>query len=151
MNMRAVVQRVLNASVEVEGNIAGSIEKGLLVLVGFHIDDSEKEMEYIINKIRGLRIFDDDNGVMNLSVEDICGEVLLVPQFTLYGDVRKGKRPSYSSAMPPHRAEDFYDKFINRFRSEYSRIESGVFGADMKVSLLNQGPVTILLDSSRIL
>ncbi|MCP4130296.1 MAG: D-tyrosyl-tRNA(Tyr) deacylase [bacterium] len=145
--MRAVVQRVLNASVEVDDAIVSSINKGLLVLIGFHHDDAYSGMDYIINKILGLRIFDDENGVMNVSVEDIEGEVLLVSQFTLYGDVRKGKRPSYTSAMPPDRASEFYDRFVEQFRSKYEKVGSGEFGAHMKVSLVNSGPVTILLES----
>jgi D-tyrosyl-tRNA(Tyr) deacylase len=122
-----------------------------MVLVGFHEDDESRDMEYIINKITGLRVFDDDSNVMNCSVSDVNGEVLLVPQFTLYGDVRKGKRPSYSSAMKPERARGLFDDFLARFRSKYDRVSSGVFGADMRVSLVNWGPVTILLDSSKIL
>lgn len=147
--MRAVVQRVSEASVSVNGDIVASINSGLLVLVGFHRDDSPADSQYIINKTTGLRIFEDENGLMNLSVSDTCGEILVVSQFTLYGDVRKGKRPSFSDSMPPAEAQKFYNSFINSFREHFSAIKSGVFGADMEVALKNSGPVTIMLDSSR--
>lgn len=149
--MRAVIQRVFSASVEVDGKVISSIGEGLLVFAGFYSEDSENDTDYIINKILGLRIFNDDNDVMNLSVTDIEGDILLVSQFTLYGDVRKGKRPSYSSAMHPDKASDFYDQLVHKCRSEYDRVKSGIFGANMKISLINNGPVTILLDSSKIL
>lgn len=147
--MRAVVQRVKEASVSVDGRLVASIGPGLLVLAGFHKDDTEKDSDYIISKITGLRIFGDSEGNMNLSVEDVKGEILVVSQFTLYGDARKGRRPSFSEAMPPLEAAKFYDTFIEKFRSVYGKVESGVFGADMDVSLVNAGPVTIMLDSTR--
>jgi len=147
--MRAVVQRVSEASVSVEGEVIGSVGDGMIVLIGIHREDTEKEMEYIARKISGLRIFEDDEGVMNRSVTDTGGSVLLIPQFTLYGDVRKGKRPSYIEAMPPDRAALFFDDFVELFRRMYGNVETGKFGADMRVSLVNRGPVTILLDSSR--
>ena len=147
--MRAVVQRVKEASVKVDGHVAGSTGPGLLVLVGFHRDDTEKDSDYIISKITGLRIFGDSEGNMNLSVSETGGGILVVSQFTLYGDARRGKRPSFSDAMPPLEAGKFYDAFIAKFRSAYGTIESGVFGADMDVSLVNSGPVTIMLDSAR--
>ena len=149
--MRAVVQRVLEAKVSVDNEVVGSIDRGIAVLVGFHRDDTEKDMTYIMDKIRGLRIFDDEAGVMNRSVTDIEGEILLVPQFTLYGDVRKGKRPSYSEAMAPDRASSLFDIFTAELSSQYGKVATGKFGADMRFSLVNWGPVTILLDSSRVL
>ncbi|HPS58811.1 MAG TPA: D-aminoacyl-tRNA deacylase [Spirochaetota bacterium] len=147
--MRAVVQRVKEASVKVDGSMVASTGPGLLVLVGFHKDDTEKDSDYIISKITGLRIFSDADENMNLPVSDTGGGILVVSQFTLYGDARKGRRPSFSDAMPPSEAAKFYDAFIEKFRSAYSKIESGVFGADMDVSLVNSGPVTIMLDSFR--
>jgi len=150
IGMRAVLQRVSRASVAVGGKTVSSIGKGMLVLVGFHRDDAESDMEYIARKILSARIFDDVNGVMNLSVGDVSGEILLVSQFTLYGDARKGKRPSYSDAMAPDAAIEFYKLFTDKCRAEYGKVESGVFGAMMDVSLVNSGPVTILLDSAKI-
>ena len=149
--MRAIIQRVNSASVAVEGKVVSSIGRGLLMLVGFHKEDTVADSDYIINKSTGLRIFGDSDGMMNLSVSDIEGEILVVSQFTLYGDSRKGKRPSFSTSMPPAEAKLFYDDFINRFRKSFSSLKSGVFAADMEVSLVNSGPVTIILDSSKIL
>jgi D-tyrosyl-tRNA(Tyr) deacylase len=148
--MRAVVQRVSEASVSVEGRPVAAIGCGLLVLLGLHGDDSDKDMQYIINKILGLRIFDDDQGAMNLSVQNVNGEILVVSQFTLYGDARRGKRPSYSDAMAPERAEKVYADFMGSIKKEYHRVCEGIFGAHMQVSLVNSGPVTILLDSSKL-
>jgi D-tyrosyl-tRNA(Tyr) deacylase len=148
--MRAVIQRVMEASVRVDGEDVGSIGKGILVFAGLHESDTGEDMDYILNKILGARIFNDANGVMNLSVADTGGEILLVSQFTLYGDMRKGKRPSYSTAMGPDRARDIFSSFVERCRSLHSKTKSGVFGADMKVSLINDGPVTILIDSGRL-
>ena len=149
--MRAVIQRVNSASVSIDNEIVSSIGKGLLILAGFHREDTDADSDYIISKSTGLRIFSDDNGLMNLSVSDIKGEILVVSQFTLYGDSRKGKRPSFSTSMPPAEALQFYNRFINRFRESFNSIKCGVFGADMEVSLVNSGPVTIILDSSKIL
>ncbi|HOO71250.1 MAG TPA: D-aminoacyl-tRNA deacylase [Spirochaetota bacterium] len=148
--MRAVVQRVSRASVSVNENEVGSINTGLMVLLGLYKDDTDRDTDYIINKILGLRIFDDENGVMNRSIEDISGELLIISQFTLYGDARKGKRPSYSDAMPPLEAEEFYRSFLDTLKKRYVNVAEGIFGADMHVSLVNNGPVTILLDSSRL-
>lgn len=148
--MRAVVQRVSEASVSVKGSVVASINMGLLVLVGFHKADTGSDSEYIISKISGLRIFEDENSLMNLSVSEVGGDILVVSQFTLYGDARKGRRPSFSESMQPPKAKDFYDGFINSFREHFGAVKCGVFGADMEVSLKNSGPVTILLDSSRI-
>lgn len=149
--MRAVIQRVNEASVSVDGHIISSIGRGLLVLAGFHRNDNDSDSDYIISKCTGLRIFEDSDGLMNLSVSDIGGEILLVSQFTLYGDSRKGKRPSFTESMPSNEALKFYDNFIERFRANFSSLKCGEFGADMQVSLVNSGPVTIILDSSKIL
>ncbi|HHV46051.1 MAG TPA: D-tyrosyl-tRNA(Tyr) deacylase [Tissierellia bacterium] len=147
--MRAVVQRVTEGKVVVEGQTVGEINKGLLVLLGVGDGDDEKDLEYMVDKVLGLRIFEDENGKMNLSVMDIKGEVLVVSQFTLYGDVRKGKRPSFTSSAYPDIAEEYYEKFINRCREKGIKTEHGVFGAHMDVSLVNSGPVTILIDSKK--
>ncbi len=149
--MRAIIQRVSRASVSIDNAIVSSIDRGLLILVGFHKEDTLSDSDYIISKSTGLRIFEDNNGLMNLSVSDIGGEILVVSQFTLYGDSRKGKRPSFSTSMPPADALQFYNDFIIRFRENFSTLKCGVFGADMEVSLVNSGPVTIILDSSRII
>lgn len=148
--MRSVVQRVAGASVEVKGSVVASIDEGLLALVGFHRDDTTDDRDYIINKILNLRIFSDGESLMNLSLLDSRKELLIVPQFTLYGDARKGRRPSFSDAMPPEAAQEFYLRFIEHCKSIYEYIQSGVFGANMMVSLINSGPVTIMLDSSRM-
>ena len=147
--MRAVLQRVLRASVAVDGVAAASIGPGLLVLAGLRESDTDEDLEYIMAKIIGARIFDDDCGVMNRSIEEIAGEILVVPQFTLYGDLRRGKRPSYSEAMKPERARRVFTTFMERLTERYASVKSGVFGAHMEVSLVNDGPVTILLDSER--
>ena len=147
--MRAVVQRVSEASVKVEGNIVGEIDKGLLVLLGVGEEDNDKDLEYMVDKILGLRIFGDDNGKMNLSLLDIGGEILVVSQFTLYGDVRKGKRPSFSTSAHPDKAEKIYNQFVERCKDKGIRTEKGIFGANMEVNLLNNGPVTILIDSKK--
>ena len=143
--MRIVVQRVKNANVKVNGKITGSIEQGLLLLVGFTEGDTIEKIDYMIKKVINLRVFDDNNGVMNLSVNDIGGSILSVSQFTLYGDASKGNRPSYVKALKGEESIKLYDEF-NRRLSEFIRVETGIFGADMKVSLLNDGPVTILLE-----
>jgi D-tyrosyl-tRNA(Tyr) deacylase len=148
--MRAVIQRVREASVQVDGNTVSSIGRGILVFAGLHETDTGPEMEYVIAKILGARIFNDENGVMNRSVADIGGEVLLISQFTLYGDIRRGKRPSYSSAMSPDRAREAFASFVERCRAQHDKTKAGIFGADMKVSLVNDGPVTILIDSSKL-
>ena len=148
--MRAVIQRVKTASVEVEKSIVASIGEGILAFVGLHHQDAYKDMEYIANKMLQLRIFSDDEDVMNLSLLDIKGELLVVSQFTLYGDARKGRRPSYSTAMPPIKAQTFYNDFVEICKSKYDKVKSGVFQADMKINLVNSGPVTILLDSGKM-
>lgn len=148
--MRAVVQRVLQASVVVEDQKIAEIQKGLLVLVGIKADDNEKDMTYIINKILGLRIFEDDAGKMNLSVRDIQGKVLIVPNFTLYGNAIKGMRPSFIASGSVEDAEIKYRTFLQKFSEEGFPFATGEFQADMKVSLINDGPVTILLDSTKL-
>jgi len=147
--MRAVLQRVLRASIAVEGVPAATIGRGLLVLAGLRESDTDEDLEYIMAKMTGARIFDDDRGVMNRSIEEMGGEILVVPQFTLYGDLRRGRRPSYSDAMKPERARTVFATFMERLKDRYPSVKSGVFGAHMEVSLVNDGPVTILLDSER--
>ena len=142
--MKLVVQRVTNASVEVEGKIVGEIDEGLMVLVGFGVDDTQKEADYLAKKLIKLRIFQDENGRMNKSVKDIGGKLLLVPQFTLYAHTKKN-RPSFHKALAPDKATELFDYFKDKC-SEYVDVETGVFGAFMKVNLLNNGPVTILLE-----
>lgn len=149
--MRAVIQRVTEASVKVDGKITGEIGKGILIFLGVGEGDTEKDLKYIADKTIGLRIFSDENDKMNLSVQDIGGEILVVSQFTLYGDCRKGKRPSFSPSMEPVAAKRMYEEFIEYVSEQGIRTAHGIFGADMKVELLNDGPVTILLDSSKIL
>ena len=147
--MRIVIQRVSEAEVKIDGKTTGKAGKGLLLLVGFAIDDSITDIEYLVEKVLNLRIFEDEKGKMNLSVLDINGDILSVSQFTLYGDIRKGRRPSFSQAAEPEKANSFYEKFNEELKESGLNIETGVFGGDMKVSLLNDGPVTILLDSKK--
>ncbi len=142
--MKLVVQRVTSASVEVDNEIVGQIEEGLMVLVGFGQNDSEKEADYLANKLTKLRIFHDENERMNLSVKDIGGKLLLVPQFTLYAKTKKN-RPSFHKALAPDKATELFDYFVEKCR-ETVETETGIFGAFMKVELLNNGPVTILLE-----
>jgi D-aminoacyl-tRNA deacylase len=148
--MRAVVQRVIEASVKIDGQIISSIGQGILALIGFHREDAEKDMEYISEKILQLRIFPDYRELMNLSLSDINGELLVVSQFTLYGDARKGRRPSFSDAMAPEKAIQYYNTFFELCRLKHPKVKGGVFGAMMDINLNNSGPVTILLDSSRM-
>ena len=147
--MRAVVQRVTEARVDVEGLTVGDIDAGLLVLLGVSSDDSHEDAEYLVEKIAHLRIFTDEEGKMNRSVIETGGAVLVVSQFTLYGDVRRGRRPSYSDAAPPDLANSLYEYFVEQLRLSGLKVETGVFQAMMKVTLTNDGPVTILLDSRR--
>ena len=148
--MRAVVQRVTRASVTIHGKIAGEINHGLVVLLGIARDDSKDDADYLVPKIIALRIFDDAEGRMNLSVKDIEGGLLIVSQFTLYGDVRRGLRPSWSDAAAPEIAEPLYDYFVESSRKLLRRVETGSFRKMMQVELVNDGPVTILLDSRKI-
>jgi len=147
--MRAVVQRVSSASVTTEGIITGRIGKGLLVLLGVEEKDTQEDIKYLAEKICGLRIFEDQDGKMNLSLMDVGGELLVVSQFTLYGDCRKGKRPSFIMAARPQYAQEMYEKFIAECANYVGRVETGKFQADMKVELVNDGPVTILIDSKK--
>lgn len=148
--MRGIIQRVTNASVTVDGNTVGEIGQGILILLGVSDDDTEADMKYIADKAINLRIFSDDNDKMNLSVKDINGEILVVSQFTLYGDCRKGRRPSFDSAGSPDYANSMYENFIKYCEQSGLKVQHGIFGADMKVSLLNDGPVTIMLDSTKL-
>ena len=145
--MKLVVQRVSHASVAVDGNVVGAIKEGLMVLVGAKKGDTEKDVAYCVEKMVGLRIFRDENDKMNLSVKDIGGEILLISQFTLYGDTSHGKRPSFIEAEEPTRANELYELFIEKTRESGLKVEKGIFGADMKVELLNNGPVTIIIES----
>jgi len=147
--MRAVVQRVSRAQVAVKGEIIGQIGLGLLVLLGVGRDDAEADASYLAEKIAGLRVFEDDHGKMNRSVQDIGGSVLAVSQFTLYGDGRRGKRPSFDAAAPPEKASQLYEFFVEQIRSAGLRCETGRFQEMMQVELVNEGPVTILLDSGK--
>lgn len=147
--MRAVVQRVSRARVTVDGEATGEIGQGLLVLLGVGKDDTESAADYLVNKISALRVFDDQNGKINLAVGDVDGAVLAVSQFTLYGSVVKGNRPSFDAAAPPERARELYEYFVERIRAAGLRCETGKFQATMQVELVNDGPVTILLDSSK--
>ena len=149
--MRAVVQRVTEASVSVEARIVGEIGTGLLVLLGVARDDSNDDADYLAEKVANLRIFDDEMGKMNRSLLDVAGEMLVVSQFTLYGDVRRGRRPSYTEAAEPVRANSLYEYFVDQVRRQEIKVETGVFQAMMQVSLTNDGPVTILLDSRKVL
>ena len=144
--MRALIQRVTSASVKVEGKIVGKIGKGFLVFLGIYEEDTEENIEKLTKKIINLRIFNDENDKMNLSIKDVKGEILLISQFTLCADTRKGNRPSFISAKNPNEANKIYEKTIESIENENIVVEKGVFGADMKVELLNDGPVTILLD-----
>ena len=148
--MRAVIQRVSRAAVRVGSEVTGSIGHGLLILVAFQSSDGAQAMQYIAEKIVNLRVFEDSEGKMNLSVSDVRGELLIVSQFTLYGDVRKGRRPSYSASAEPVLAEKFYEEFLAMLRLSGLKVAEGRFKAHMEVELVNDGPVTILLDSDRL-
>jgi len=148
-HMRAVVQRVSRAQVAVNSEITGQIGLGLLVLLGVERDDTQADAIYLAEKIAGLRIFEDDQGKMNRSVQDVGGSVLAVSQFTLYGDVRRGKRPSFDAAAAPEKARQLYEFFVEQIRAAGLRCETGRFQEIMKVELANEGPVTILLDSAK--
>lgn len=145
--MRAVIQRVSQASVAVGGETAGKIGMGLLVLLGVGSEDSEADAAYLADKVANLRIFADGEGKLNLSVKDVQGEILAVSQFTLYGDCRRGRRPSFSSAAPPDKARGLYQSFVVRLREQGLEVQTGVFQAHMDVSLVNDGPVTLIMSS----
>ena len=146
--MRAVIQRVTKASVTIEGKINGQIENGLLVLMGIGDGDTDEDIEWLSSKIVNLRIFNDEKGVMNISVKDIAGNILLISQFTLHASIKKGNRPSYIKASKPDIAIPIYQKMIEQLSIDLGKeIQTGIFGADMKVELLNDGPVTIVIDT----
>lgn len=145
--MRVVLQRVSSASVRVEGAVTGEIGAGFLLLVGIGHEDSEADLAWMADKVAGLRVFEDAEGKMNLSLEDTGGAILSVSQFTLYGDCRKGRRPNFMAAARPEKASELYDRFNELLRGKGIRVETGVFGAMMEVSLVNDGPVTLILDS----
>ena len=150
--MRAVVQRVKKASVKIQNTsdgdyINGEIDKGLLIFLGITHEDNDKDLDYIADKISGLRIFEDEQGKMNLSIDDIKGEILLISQFTLYGDCRKGRRPGFTDAARPEIAIPLYEKMIDTLKLKGIKVEVGIFGADMLVDIQNDGPVTIILDT----
>ena len=147
--MRAVIQRVNRAQVRVQEKVAGEIGKGLLVLLGLGQDDTPKEADYLLDKIINLRIFEDSEGKMNLSLLDVGGEFMVISQFTLYADCRKGRRPSFTDAAPPEEAQKLYDYFVAEAKSRGLKVATGIFQALMEVELINFGPVTILLDSSK--
>ncbi|MBO5350430.1 MAG: D-tyrosyl-tRNA(Tyr) deacylase [Alistipes sp.] len=146
--MRLLIQRVSRASVEIEGTVKGAIEKGFLVLVGVTHEDTEEDLEYLAQKLLKIRLFDDENGVMNLDLQQVGGELLIVSQFTLQASTRKGNRPSYIAAAPEAVSRPMYERFVQRMESLTGRkVQTGEFGADMQISLVNDGPVTIWIDS----
>lgn len=147
--MRAVVQRVTYADVKIDGVVNGKIDKGFMVLLGVGQEDTEEDMKYIADKIIRLRVFSDENDKMNLSLEDVGGEMLVISQFTLYGDCSHGRRPYFGDAMNPTDANKMYEKFVAYVRERGIHTETGQFGADMQVTLTNDGPVTIMLDSKK--
>lgn len=148
--MRFIIQRVQKASVNVSGNTVGKINKGFLVLIGVSKEDSKTEADRMIKKLIGLRIFEDENGKTNLSLKDVGGELLLVSQFTLYADCKKGNRPSFINAGSPEMANGLYEYIIDECKKEVSIVEKGIFGADMKIELINDGPFTIILDNKEL-
>jgi D-aminoacyl-tRNA deacylase len=145
--MKVILQRSGKASVTVDGDVTGSIRKGYVLLVGITHDDTEKDADYIAKKVAGLRLWEDDEGKMNHSIDEVDGEILSVSQFTLYGDVRKGRRPSFIEAARPEKAEPIWNYFNEALREQGLKVETGVFGAMMDVSLVNDGPVTIIIES----
>lgn len=147
--MRAVVQRVLNSKVTVDGNVVGEIKKGFNVLLGIHKEDSIEDINYLSEKIVNLRVFEDENGKLNKSLLEVGGELLIVSQFTLYGDCRKGRRPNFMDALGGEEAKTLYKTFVDKCKTYGVKVEEGIFGADMKVSIENDGPVTLLLESNK--
>ena len=148
--MRAVIQRVKESSVAIEGQVVGRSAQGLMVLIGVEVGDTDKDLSYIADKVPNLRIFEDEAGKMNRSLLDISGQILAISQFTLLGDARGGRRPSFTAAARPDTAVPLYEALVEKWRSLGIHVETGEFGADMQVSLINDGPVTILLDSRRL-
>ena len=148
--MRAVVQRVTSSQVVVNGEVVGKINKGFNVLLGISKEDTVEDLKYIKDKIVSLRVFEDENNKMNLSLKDVEGELLLISQFTLYGDCRKGRRPNFMAAQSGEEAKKLYETFVKLCKEEGLKVETGIFGADMKVSIENDGPVTLLLESKKI-
>lgn len=146
--MKIVIQRVIESSVTINGQLHSAIGSGMMILVGFQQEDSAEDIDWIIHKVLNLRIFDDEDGVMNKSIKDIDGEILIVSQFTLYASTKKGNRPSYINAAGPEIAIPLYDSFLEKMKLSFGKeIKSGIFGADMKISLINNGPVTIIIDT----
>lgn len=148
--MRTVIQKVKNANVKVNGDTVGEIQKGFLIFLGIEAGDTQSDLTYIVGKISKIRIFEDADDKMNLSIKDVGGEVLSISQFTLLGDARKGNRPSFTGAEKPEKAKEIYLKFNEELRKEGIKVAEGIFQADMEVSLVNDGPVTILLDSRKL-
>lgn len=144
--MKLVIQRVKHAKIEVENEIVGKIRQGFLVLLGVGPEDTKETANYLVQKLIKLRVFEDENGKMNLALKDINGELLIVSQFTLYADCTSGNRPSFTNAAKPDKANELYEYFIEQCKKENVKVEHGIFGADMKVELLNDGPVTIILE-----
>jgi D-tyrosyl-tRNA(Tyr) deacylase len=149
--MRIVLTTVLNASVTIDNEIVGKINRGFCLLVGFTHEDNKEVVDKMIDKMLGLRVFPDENGLTNLSIYDVKGEILSVSQFTLYADLAKGRRPSFINAMKPDEAKALYAYFNEQVKAKYGAVETGIFGADMKVSSINDGPFTVILDSKEIL
>ena len=147
--MRAIVQRVKKVDLSIDGDLYSKIDQGLLVFLGVSNDDDTSDIDYLIRKITGLRIFNDEEDKMNLSVKDIDGEIMLVSQFTLYGDVRKGYRPSFTQSANGEKAKNLYLEFIERLKDQFPKVQTGKFAADMQISLINDGPVTIQIDSKK--
>ncbi len=148
--MKVLVQRVYNCSLEVNGELISKIDKGLLVYLGVKVGDTETDLNYLVNKVGNLRVFEDEKGKMNLSVKDVSGEIMLVSQFTLYGDCSHGFRPSYSKAEEPQKANLLYEKFGAELRKQNIEVKMGVFGADMKIAYVNDGPVSIVIEKERV-
>jgi D-tyrosyl-tRNA(Tyr) deacylase len=146
--MKFVIQRVSKASVSIDGNVVGAIDKGYMVLIGIGKEDTTKEADRLVDKMLKMRIFDDEEGKTNLSLADVNGSLLLISQFTLYADCRKGNRPSFINAAPPAEAESLYEYIISKCKEQVQNVQTGSFGADMKVELTNNGPFTIILDSA---
>ena len=145
--MRILLQRVNSASVKIANSVVGEIKEGLLCFVGIAADDDSEDVDYVVNKALGLRIFNNENGKFDFSVKDVHGELLVVSQFTLYADTQKGKRPSFTNAMPPIKASGLFDETVQKFRASGLKVETGQFQEEMEVSLTNNGPVTIMIDS----